>query len=272
MSSPDSFPIFSNSVAGVYERLLVPLLFQPYAHEVARRLAGSEIGSLLEIAAGTGVVTRALAHALPATVSVTATDLSQPMLDQAQQVGTARPVRWQQADVMALPEAPESFDLVVCQFGVMFFQPKSAAFAEVHRVLRSGGRFMFSVWRGLDDNEFADVTMRAVNALMPAEPARFFERIPHGYYDEATIADDLRAGGFAGDAIFERIDHRSRAASAHDVATAYCGGTPLRVALEQLGPEALTEATDAAAGALEQRFGGVALDARMSALLVTVTK
>ena len=146
MSSPDTDKVFTGSISKLYETYLVPLIFEPYAADLVNRLASRSLTRVLEIAAGTGVVTRNLASVLPESVSIVATDLNQPMLDLASALGTKRPVEWRQADAMQLPFPDGTFDAVVCQFGVMFFPEKSKAFSEARRVLRSGGVFIFNVW------------------------------------------------------------------------------------------------------------------------------
>ena len=196
MSSYGSDKVFAGSVPELYDTHLVPLIFEPYAADLAARLALRPLGQVLEIAAGTGCVTRAMATALPETVAIVATDLSQAMLDQTAARGTTRPVRWRQADAMALPFADGAFDAVVCQFGVMFFPEKGGAYAEVRRVLRSGGIFVFNVWDRIEENEFADTVTTALAALFPEDPPRFLARTPHGYHDPETIKRDLTAGGF----------------------------------------------------------------------------
>ena len=143
MSNPDSDIMFAGSIPKLYESYLVPLIFAHYAGDMAARLANRSVSSVLEIAAGTGVVTRALASALPQNVSIVATDLNESMLEHAQSLGTSRPVEWRQADAAALPFPDETFDAVICQFGVMFFPDKAKAFGEAHRVLRPGGGFSF---------------------------------------------------------------------------------------------------------------------------------
>src|ERR1700694_3687215 len=121
--------MFAGSVPELYDRYLVPLIFQPYADDLVARLGDLDLGSILEVAAGSGVVTRAMAAGLPPSVSITATDLSQPMIDYGQSVGTSRPVVWRSGDLMDLPFGDAGFDAVVCQFGVMFFPDRPAAFA-----------------------------------------------------------------------------------------------------------------------------------------------
>ena len=156
MSGPEGDKIFAGSIPKLYDELLVPLIFEPYADDIASRLASRKVSRVLEIAAGTGVVTRRLASALPADVAIVATDLNRPMLDMAAEVGTTRPVEWREADAMQLPFADGEFDAVVCQFGVMFFPDKAKAFSEARRVLKPGGTFLFNVWDRIEENEFAD--------------------------------------------------------------------------------------------------------------------
>ena len=171
MSSPDSDKVFAGSIPKLYESHLVPLIFEPYAIDLAKRLASRSPARVLEIAAGTGVVTRQLASVLAPGTAIVATDLNQPMLDLAAALGTARPVEWRQADAMQLPFEDGAFDAVVCQFGVMFFPDKAKAFAEAKRVLRPGGVYLFNVWDRIEENEFADIVTKSLAALFPERPA-----------------------------------------------------------------------------------------------------
>jgi ubiquinone/menaquinone biosynthesis C-methylase UbiE len=256
--APGSDRVFAGAVAELYERLLVPMIFAPYAQDLARRAAARAPSRVLELAAGTGAATRALDAALPREVALVATDLNPAMLAQARAVGTGRPVAWREADAMALPFDDGAFDLVACQFGVMFFPDRAAAFAEARRVLAPGGGFLFNAWDRIEANGFADEATRALARLYPGDPPRFLARTPHGYHDVAAIADDLRAAGFAQAAAIEAVEARSLAASARDAARAYCQGTPLRAEIEaraQAGGPTLAEATDAVAQAVATRFG-----------------
>jgi SAM-dependent methyltransferase len=141
----DSDSVFTGSMPELYDELLVPLIFESYADDLARRLVSVARSSVLEVAAGSGVASRALSTALGDSATIVCSDLNQPMLDHARAIGTAHPVEWRQADVMDMPFESESFDAVVCQFGVMFFPDRVASFAEVARVLRPGGVFLFKV-------------------------------------------------------------------------------------------------------------------------------
>src|SRR5262245_8622736 len=176
---------FDGSVPQLYDTYLVPMIFQPYAEDLVRRLSAHHPARVLEVACGTGVVTRQMASALPAAATITATDLNPGMLAVASSRGAARPVEWRPADAMALPLEDGSIDAVVCQFGLMFVPDKAKAFAEAHRVLRPGGVLAFNVWDRIETNEFADVVTAALVDVFPADPPRFFVRAPHGYFDLA---------------------------------------------------------------------------------------
>jgi ubiquinone/menaquinone biosynthesis C-methylase UbiE len=134
---------FTGSIPQMYQRFLVPLIFEPYARDLAERVAAVGPATVLETAAGTGVLTRALAARLPAQAQIVATDLNQPMLDLATLITPADArLTWRQADALALPFADQSFDVVACQFGVMFFPDRIRGYKEAFRVLKPGGRFM----------------------------------------------------------------------------------------------------------------------------------
>jgi len=227
---------------------------------------------VLEIAAGTGVVTRRLAAHLPADVSIIATDLNRPMLDMAAAVGTTRPVEWREADAMQLPFADGEFDVVVCQFGVMFFPDKAKAFSEARRVLKTGGVFLFNVWDRIEENEFADTVTSALASLFPGDPPRFMARTPHGYHDVGVIVRDLKFGGFTASPAVRTFAARSAAASPRIAALAYCQGTPLRSEIEARDKSGLDKATDVAAEALTRRFGPGPVSGKIQAHVVAVER
>lgn len=272
MRAPDTDKVFAGAVPVFYETYLVPLIFQPYAPDLARRVAARPVRRVLEIAAGTGVATRALDALLPPEVTLVATDLNPPMLAQAAAIGTRRVVQWQQADALALPFADASFDAVVCQFGAMFFPDRPRAFSEARRVLQPGGVLAFSVWDRIEENEFADVVTAALALHFPHDPPRFLARTPHGYHDRAAVARDLAAGGFTVPARIETVAARSRAASSRVPALAYCHGTPLRDEIEARDPQGLDRATDLAHAALTQRFGPDDVDGKIQAHIVEVDR
>jgi SAM-dependent methyltransferase len=270
MARPGIDTAFAGSIPQVYERYLVPLIFEPYAVDLALRVVQRHPSRVLEIAAGTGVVTRQLAKTLPTEVSIVATDLNQAMLDQAAAEGTSRPVEWRQADALQLPFPDEYFDVVVCQFGVMFFPDKARAFAETRRVLRSGGQFIFNVWDRIEHNDFANIVTQAAGSLFPDDPPRFLARVPHGYHDPAVIVQDLAQGGVTRSPQVTTLPARSRAVSPRIPAVAYCQGTPLRGEIETRDPSRLAEATDIAASAIAHQFGSETVDGKIQAHVVAV--
>jgi SAM-dependent methyltransferase len=272
MSSPDTDKVFTGSIPKLYETYLVPLIFAPYAVDLAKRLASRPVTRVLEIAAGTGVVTRALASTLPEQVHIVATDLNQPMLDQARALDIKRAVEWRQADAMQLPFGDATFDAVACQFGIMFFPDKAKAFAEARRVLSPRGVFIFNVWDQIKENEFADTVTSALESLFPKDPPRFLARTPHGYHDRAVILGDLAKGGFIASPHITTVAARSRADSPRIPAIAYCQGTPLRGEIEARDASRLGEATDVAAKAIAERFGSGPVDGKIQAHIVTVER
>jgi SAM-dependent methyltransferase len=263
---------FNRDVASLYERYLVPLIFAPYAQDLVARLALRPVTRVLEIAAGTGVVTRQLVATLPSSTAIVATDLNPPMLEIAASIGTSRPVEWRQADAMQLPFDDASFDAVVCQFGAMFFPDKAGAFAEARRVLAPGGILLFNVWDRIEDNEFTHVITLALESMFPDDPPRFMVRVPHGYFDHGMIRRDLADGGFTREATVSTVAMRSHAESARIPAIAFCQGTPLRNEIEARDPARLDEATDAATVAIARRFGPGPVDGRIQAHVVAVER
>jgi SAM-dependent methyltransferase len=264
--------MFAGSIPEFYDRLMVPLIFEPYARDLAERLAKAGPRDILEVAAGTGSLTRAIAAALPVEARIVASDISQPMLDRAAtRLPADRRIAWRQADAAMLPFEDAAFDAVVCQFGAMFFPDKIQAYREVRRVLRPGGHFMFNVWDGIAENEFADVVTQALAPLFPNDPPGFMARTPHGYHDADQIRAELVAAGFTAMSV-DTVQFISRASNAVDVAAAYCQGTPVRTEIETRGAAGLDAATKAAAAALERRFGKGPIEGRISALVIVAVR
>jgi len=260
--------VFAGSVPENYDRYMVPLIFEPYAADIARRAASMSPSAVLEIAAGTGVVTRALAPKLSPSASYVVTDLNQPMLDYAasQQPPDSR-IKWRQADALALPFENSAFDLVCCQFGAMFFPDRSSGYREAKRVLKSGGIFLFNVWDRIEENVFADDVTNALARMFPNDPPRFLARTPHGYHDTTLIRSELEGAGFSRVAIETRAE-QSRASSQRIPAVAYCQGTVLRTEIEAREPGKLEAATDYAASAIANRHGPGEVAAKIQAHVI----
>ena len=253
--------VFAGSIPELYDRCLGPFLFEPYAADLAERAAALRPERILETAAGTGIVTAALARALPE-AEIVATDLNSDMLRVAEAKTESPRVAFTPADAQALPFADGGFDLVICQFGAMFFPDRVAAYREARRVLKPGGTFLFNVWDRLDSNPASLAVAEAVAGLFPDDPPGFLTRVPFGYHDLGRIEADLRAAGFAA-VEAETVAKRSRGA-ARDVAPGLCQGSPLRAEIEARAPDRLDEASEAAVACLVRRHGDP-VDAPMSA-------
>ena len=270
MSHADSK--FAGSIPALYDRYLGPLIFRPYAAELAQRLSHLKLGSVLEIAAGTGILTWELARRFPHDVSITATDLNQPMLDFASaKLHHRRAITWRQANALDLPFEDQSFDVVVCQFGVMFFPDKSTAYRQVLRILKPGGLFLFSVWDRLEDNEIPSAVAEGVSSLFPHDPPQFMARTPHGYHDKHLIQRDISAAGFE-KVKADTVQLRSHAPSHRDPAIGFCQGSPLRNEIEARDPDRLDEATEAAAAAVKAKFGTGPIDGKIQAFVISANK
>jgi ubiquinone/menaquinone biosynthesis C-methylase UbiE len=266
MSAGDK--VFAGSIPENYDRYMVPLIFAGYARDLAQRAAALSPKAVLETAAGSGAVTRALAPNLASDARYVVTDFNQPMLDYAAtRQNPDNRISWRQADAQALPFEDATFDLVCCQFGVMFFPDRPSAYREARRVLKPDGCFLFNAWDRIEENVFADDVTKSLAEFFPKDPPRFMARTPHGYHDTALIRGDLAKAGFSNVTIETRAEE-SRAPSARLVAVAYCQGTPLRNEIEARGADKLEAATEHAASALARKHGTGEVAARIQAHIV----
>jgi SAM-dependent methyltransferase len=260
----ESARTWAASMPAAYEQWLVPAVFRPFALGLASRVAERSPRRVLELAAGTGVLTRELMRLPGATI--VATDLNPPMVELGRQ--QAPGAQWRAADAMALPFEADTFDVVVCQFGVMFLPDKPAAYAEARRVLAPGGAFIFNTWSTLADHDFDAMVTAAAAEVLADDPPMFLAAVPHGYADAEQIVDDVRAGGFT-DVVLETVRLEGHAGSAADVARGFCTGTPLRAELERRGD--LERLTAAVSAAVESRAGAGPVRGHMTAHVVTAT-
>jgi ubiquinone/menaquinone biosynthesis C-methylase UbiE len=257
--------VFKHSTPALYDRYMGPLLFAPYAEHVAKRVAPLRPDRVLETAAGTGIVTRAVSEALPG-AEIIATDLNPAVVEFAAQHLQSEGVAFQAADAQQLPFDDESFDLVLCLFGVMFFPDKVRANAEARRVLRPGGRYLLVTFNRLDLNPVPEAAGKAVATLSPEDP-RYMERGPFSYTDAALVEEHLRSAGFE-DIEVETVE-LSSLVSAEDAAHGIVLGSPFRAEIERLDPAALERATGAVEQALQPWDG---TEAPMSAHVATATR
>jgi SAM-dependent methyltransferase len=256
--------VWADAMPAAYDRWLVPSVFRPFALDLARRVAVHAPATVLELAAGTGVLTREL---LAVAGAVTATDLNAAMVDLGRRVVPG--ADWQQADATHLPFGDAQFAVVACQFGVMFFPDKPAAFAEARRVLVPEGRLVLNTWAALDTHRFETALMNALGQVFPGDPPTFIAAVPHGYSDVDVLAADLRAGGLHG-ATITTVEVEGRAESAADLAAGYCTGTPLRAQIEARAD--LDSVTAAVARAMTAELGEGPVVGAMSAVVVEATR
>lgn len=251
------------SAPELYDRYMAPLFFEPCAEIVAEFAAGFHPKLILETAAGTGIVTRAVHRALPG-ATIIATDLNAAMLEIAEQRLRSELVSFRIENAQDLSFDDESFDLILSQFGIMFFPDRVRANQEAHRVLRPGGHYLVVTFDALDRSPVAKIVQDAVTALFPDDPLTYMERGPYCYDDPQQVRQDLLSAGFNSVEI-HTIAARSTAASAYEAAYGICQGGPFRTEIERRDPDALDRATDAAAEALAQLEGPGGLEAPMSA-------
>lgn len=260
---------FSGKIPETYDAHMVPLFFEPYALDLSDRVAKHEPARILELAAGTGALTRELVHRV-SDVEIVATDLSPAMLDRASRVLKKPDVSFEVADATALPFDDASFDVVVSQFGVMFFPDKIAAFREAHRVLRDGGALLFSIWNSIFKNPVSKVIAKAFKENSGGAPC-FLERAVFAYCDDGDIKSDLRAAGFAKIDVFT-VAKTTKVHSAAAILDALAGGTPMAADFEHLGRDRGAHVREAIFEALTSAFGDDGFENQMSALVVEVKK
>lgn len=257
---------FAGSIPAAYDRYLGPVLFRPYAEDLVARLQVEENGAVLELACGTGIVTRALRNRLPAGARLIATDLNEPMFEYAAARFTkGETVEWRQADACSLPFGGGMFDAVVCQFGIMFVPDKGLAAREAHRVLKPGGVFLFNVWDALQHNDLGRIAHETITSFFDNDPPAFYQ-IPFGYHDRDEIKRVLEEAGFR-DIRIEIVEKVSGASSVEDVATGLVQGNPVSVAIAERDPSLLPVITKAIAAALKSRFGNAEIRAPMRAII-----
>jgi ubiquinone/menaquinone biosynthesis C-methylase UbiE len=257
--------VFAGTIPKNYDRYLGPVLFEPFARDIARRLTNRKIGSLLEIACGTGIVTRHLRNTLPLSIEIVATDLNPDMFEFAKpRFRDGENIRWQQADACALPFPANSFDAVVCQFGLMFVPDKSAAAREAFCVLRRGGVFLFNVWDSFAANAFAEIAHTTIASFFDRDPPKFYQ-IPFSLYDKELVGSFLRDAGFAEIESFAETNP-CRANSARDFATGLIHGNPVGAEAKERGvdPDKLIEAIRKR---IADRFGAEPVESAMRAIV-----
>ena len=262
---------FDGTIPEVYDRFLGPLLFEPYAIDLAERVATCEPASVLEIAAGTGIVSRRLLEVLPPGSRLTVTDLNEPMLEQARlKIGADPRVTFRQADALELPFADGEFDALVCQFGLMFFPDKPKAMREFHRVLSPGGRLIYSVWDSLEHNAHGRVSHAAIAEIIPDDPPAFYE-VPFSFHDVPAIRTLTNSAGFTEVEILP-LEFTGESPTAADTARGLVRGNPVVHEILARAPQRLGDIEALAAKRLADDYGDNPLRIRMRALVVSAVK
>lgn len=263
---PANNAAFVGSIPENYDRYLGPVLFEPYAADLAARLKVADNASVLEIACGTGIVTRQLSDRLKPGATLVATDLNQAMLEYTRaKFGPEAPVQWRQADATDLPFDDQSFDAVVCQFGIMFFPDKEKALRETFRVLRPGGTFLFNVWDAIEQNDLARTARNVVSKFFADNPPDFYD-VPFSFYDPETIRSHVTAAGFE-DIQLTVLPFPSNAASANAATTGLIHGNPIIAAIRERDETLIPEIEAALEAAIADKYGAAPVEAKMQALI-----
>jgi SAM-dependent methyltransferase len=260
---------FTGKVPERYDRYLVPLLFEPYAVDLVARVPQRQGLRVLELAAGTGAVTRRLREALPPDATLVATDLNDAMVAYARDAVATPGIDWRTADAQQLPFEDGSFDAVVCQFGFMFLPDKVQGFSEGRRVLSGGGVLLANVWHTREENPVAQAVQELLDERFPADPPRFLDT-PYGYGDHDRLRGDLAAGGWE-NVQLDVVRTTGRSPSAEDAALGFLTGTPLSFELGERGEDAGSFGTELTAR-LAAAGGESPYSSPLAATVVTATR
>jgi ubiquinone/menaquinone biosynthesis C-methylase UbiE len=221
-----SIALFAGAIPANYDKYLGPILFEPYAVDLAERLQKDKVKHLLELACGTGRVTKHLAGLIPGDGSFVAADLNPGMLEVAQSKFQKDRIEWKIADAENLPFNDAQFDHIVCQFGVMFFPDKEKSFREANRVLKNGGRYIFNTWESVEKNPRIDLMWKVIYEVFGNESPDFFQKGPHSFYDKSEIEKLLLNAGFRNVSI-ETVAKTSKYNQPDDLINGFIDGSPL---------------------------------------------
>jgi len=262
---------FSGNIPINYEEHLGPLLFEPYAIDMAERVKKLNPSTVLEIACGTGRVTNHLLKVLSEDAMLTATDINPAMLNLAKEmVRETKGVKWEVADSMALPFGNETFDCIIAQFGVMFYSDKVKAHQEAFRVLKTGGALIFNSWNMMSGNIAVQMVKELLDEYFPQNPPNFYD-IPFSYFNTDLIRMDLNKGGFSHiDTTLLKVNGYSP--NAYSAAKGLLEGTPVSVGITERNAEILPELVETLAGRLATHFGAKDLSVPLEAIVTTAIK
>jgi ubiquinone/menaquinone biosynthesis C-methylase UbiE len=261
---------FTGSIPEYYDTYLGPMLFEPYARDMAERVARLNASSVLELACGTGIVTRRLLDILPRDSHLLATDLNEAMLDYARPKFTKDTnVKLEAMDATRLTLPPDTFEVVVCQFGWMFFPDKLAVARESRRVLRPDGHLLFNVWDSFGGNPICRIAHETITSFFESDPADFY-LTPFGFHDLGEIRMMLDDAGFKKvDA--DTIAFTTESPSANEAATGLIRGNPVVNAIHERGAADVDTIVRAVADALANELGDRPMRAPIKAHVVVAS-
>jgi ubiquinone/menaquinone biosynthesis C-methylase UbiE len=262
---------FVGSIPENYDRYLGPVLFEPYAVDLVSRLDLPENAAVLELACGTGIVTRRLRNRLGSKARLIATDLNGAMMSYAaRKFRIEEAVEWKQADATDLPFEDQSFDVAVCQFGLMFFPDKEKAVRETYRVLKPGGIFLFNVWDTIEQNDLALIAHTVISKFFENNPPDFYE-VPFSFHDPEMIESLVRAAGFSKVEV-SLLPLDAIGSSAQDAAKGLIHGNPVITAIRERDESSIPEIEAAVAAAIVAQCGEKQVRGRMQALICSAIR
>lgn len=262
---------FVGSIPENYDRYLGPVLFEPYAKDLVERINVPEDGSVLEIACGTGIVTRHLRDRLSPSVKIVATDLNEAMINfAAPKFRSDENIEWKPADALDLPFDDGSFHAVVCQFGLMFFPDKQRGVSEAFRVLKPDGQYTFSVWDAIERVDLAKATETVIKQFFPDNPPDFYD-IPFSFHEQDRLRSVLTTAGFR-EITIEAVPFPCVSASARDAAHGLIHGNPVISAINERDPAKAPEIESALAEKIAAQFGAAPVEARMQAIVCSAVR
>lgn len=262
---------FTGSVPANYDQYLGPVLFEPYAVDIVARIDKSNYHHVLELACGTGRVTKHLASLLQQDNHVIATDLNAAMIEVARNIVKDPKIKWMVADAQELPFSDDTFDHIICQFGVMFFPDKLKAFKEAYRTLQTGGRFLFNTWGSLDVNPRPAIIRDVMEKIMGDGAPDFMTKGPYSFYDTAVIHDLLSNAGF-NKITMEVVQKTTYYTTANDLIKGFADGSPLNGYLVKLSPSLQQEIRQRLREAIVAQFGETHIISPMEAIVCSAFK
>ena len=262
---------FKGSIPETYDRVLGKFLFEPFAKDLATRLSNETPTSILELASGTGRVTRHLVNNFPKAERIIASDISMDMMQVAQKSIQGSNIEWRQIDINSIPFSDDTFDIIVCQFGLMFLQDKQKGFVEILRVLKPGGKFFFNVWGPLDKNPIWKVSNKIITQFLGPMSMAMQNTGPFSMSDKVLVTDQLIKAGFKTIDV-DPVTVVTQRESASVAAAGFIHGLPVKEIIEKVNPSILGEMQYALETKFESCFGIKPMNSSLNAWLFETTK